>query len=119
MLAGDGRADRAGVGRERKPIDAPWHRHLVQRRIELGTRRPQVVQRLLYIAAGAQTVMHRFERGADQGRMALLFTQQLERRRTVRDFASEFESRHEHDREKAEAQNHDQHEQAARRDERS
>jgi hypothetical protein len=46
--------------------------------------------------------------------MTLLLTQQLERRRTVRDFTGEFEPWYEHDGKKANSQNDDQHKQAAR-----
>src|SRR6202043_3217109 len=92
--------------------------HLMQRRFELTGRGPQIIQGSLDVTPGAQAVMHGFERGADEGRMTLLLTQQLECGRTVRDFTGEFEPWYEHDGEEADSQHDDQHQQAARCQER-
>ncbi len=129
VLAGKRRARRerrvlVGVGGETvagegKPAGRRRRGHLVQRRFEFGGRGPQVIQGFLDVAARTQAVMHGFERGADDGWMTLLFTQQLERRRTLCDFARKFESRYEHDGDEAHAKNDDQDEQAGRCQERT
>ena len=51
--------------------------------------------------------------GADQGRMALLFAEQLECRGTFRHFAGEFEPGDQHDGDEADAENDDQHQETA------
>jgi hypothetical protein len=119
VLARDGCADRAGVGSERKPAHGAGHRHLLNCGVELAARGAQLIEGFLNVATVAEAFTHGFERGADQGRMTLLFAQQLQRGRTVGHFAGEFESRHQHDGEKAEAQNDHQHQQGDRRRERA
>jgi len=114
MLAGEGSAAGRGVGRQSEPACRPLHRHLAQCRVELAARGAQLIQGFLDIAPGSQAVMHGFQRGADQGGMSLLFTEQLQSRRTLCNLAGQFQSRHQHDGHEAQAENDDHGDQAGR-----